>query len=164
MFRLPDQAEALRAMELMDHAVREGRIVEVSFLKRYSIGEHNGRTRVPDYARKRSGAVWFEDSLNGVFGECEMLEAWPTHWTVEPVLVDLTEKDHPVAWSRREWTTAPYADVIRHTANGPRARLVRLDRVVVRNGSLALRVTDRPARFRDTALDPTISRLAASSA
>lgn len=157
MFRLPDPEAALYAVSLMQRAVTERRRVEVSFLKRYSVGPHNGRTRVPRRARKRDGAVWFDDSLNGVFGERELLEASPTHWTVEPVLVDWTDQPRPVAWSC-EWERAPYADVIKIGPSGPRARSVRLDRVIVRGGELVLTLGG-PCRVRGTGLDPTVKRV-----
>lgn len=161
MFRLPDHLEALEATRIAQSAVNRGLTLEVSYLKFLSVhpkGRFPGaRTVFPPYARKAKGHVWFDDSLSDVYGVREMFESTPTHKTVEPVLVDWTTHPHSVPWSRM-WERAPYMDVIWPGRNGPRPRTIRLDRVIVRNGRLSLRVKG-PTRYRGTGLDPTVKRV-----
>ena len=130
--RLPNDDETLRAIELVERAIRERRVVKVWFFK--ELHDERGRTR------------WFTDSLDRLFGRRKMLRDAPSFRVVEPL----------------EWDTnadgRPYMRAIVHNApreERPVVRTIRLDRVAVssRRG-LRLVVTRRPYVVEGTGLDP----------
>lgn len=165
MFRLPTEAETQAMAEQAERAMNDHLAVEVTylrFLKVHAKGAFpKARTVMPPFARKATGHIWFNDHLSERFGVREMLDSVPTRRVMEPVKVDLTSKPHAVPWSR-VWEHAWFMDAVSHSPNGPRPRTVRLDHVIVRGGVPQLRVIG-PARYRDTAYDPTINRTPATA-
>lgn len=149
MFRLPDEYEALHAAELVQRALTDGRIIDLSYFTFYRYPKNS--PGMP-YGEQSGGRVWFKDSWDETFGRRPALSSMPETWRVEPVELKWTGPDQPVPWSV-EPEPAPYVTVIKHDPNGPAYRSVRLDHVAVTNGRLSLRVLSLPMRFAGTALE-----------
>lgn len=135
-WRLPNEGEIWDAVARTERAIRERRIIRVSFLKEVKVN---------------SRPVWFADIesdplLTAAFGHRKMLTAQPTRRTIEPLMCDLNADGEP------------YLRGICHDPSGaeyPELRTVRLDRVPVSSRSgLRLTVTQREFVVADTALDP----------
>lgn len=129
--RLPTEDETFHAIELIDRAIKERRIVRVRFFK--------------EKKDRRDRRQWFNDSLDAVFGRRVVLEAAPVVRTVEPL----------------EWTTnaagEPYMVGICHDAPNterPALRTIRIDRIPVTRDGLRMEVTDRAFKVEGTMLDP----------
>lgn len=129
--RLPSEDEMVAAIEMIERAIRERRVMRVRFFK--------------EKRDRRGYRQWFDDSLDAVFGRRVVLEAAPVVRTVEPL----------------EWTTnaagEPYMVGICHDAPGeeyPALRTIRIDRIPVTREGLRLRVTRRRFIAEGTALDP----------
>lgn len=157
MFRLPDAGEALKAVAFMERAIERRSVVEIEFLGYAKETPDGPKLR---YARKFAGHHWFKEktpTLNHVFGKRPLLSNRPKRRRMEVVKVDWTTRETPVPWAV-EWGSAPYADVIQYTPNGPVVRRIRLDHVIVRPGGLAMRVVRLRAKYSGTGLDPTVKR------
>ena len=154
MFRLPDAIETLDTVAFMTRAIESRAVVEIEFLGFAKETPEGPKLR---YAKRRGGHYWFADRLNRVFGERPLLTTRPKRRRMEVVKVDWTVHETPVPWSN-DWEAAPYADVIQYTPNGPYARRIRLDHIVVRPTGLAMRVMRLRAKYVGTGLDPTVKR------
>lgn len=154
MFRLPDAVETQRAVAFMTRAIEQRSVVEIEFLGYAKETPDGPKLR---YARKFAGHHWFKDRLDHVFGKRPLLSSKPKRRRMEVVKVDWTIPETPVPWSN-DWESAPYADVIQYTPNGPVARRIRLDHIIVRPGGLAMRVLRLRAKYAGTGLDPSVKR------
>lgn len=124
--------ETVRAIELVERAIRERRTVKIWFFK--ELRDDRG------YAR------WFKDSLDAVFGRRKMLRNTPSMRTVEPLEWDTNAAGEP--YMRAIVLGAPGHDL-------PVIRTIRLDRVAVSSRTgLRLVLTRRPFRIEGTGLDP----------
>lgn len=154
MFRLPDVIEAMDIVAFMTDAASRRSVVELEFLGYAKEAPDKTPLR---YAKKHGGHYWFADRLTPVFGRRPLLSNRPKRRRMEVVAVEWTTRETPVPWST-DWESAPYADVIQYGPNGPVARRIRLDHVIIRPDGPAMRVLRRRAKFTGTGLDPTIKR------
>lgn len=154
MFRLPDAIETRKAAAFMRRAMEQFSVVEIEFLGYAKETPKGPKLR---YAVKHHGHYWFKDRLSPVFGKRPLLSNRPKRRRMEVVKVGRTVHETPVPWAV-EWESAPYADVIQYTPNGPVARRIRLDHIIVRPGGLAMRVLRLRAKYAGTGLDPSVKR------
>lgn len=135
LHRLPSELETLEAYELMEQALEERRVVDVSFFQ--------------EHKTKR-----FRDELPRVqrmFGKRPMLTASPVRRLVEPVEPPKMTMDGAII-----------VVVISHSSPGeelPAPRAIRLDRIAVGPRGLRLKITKRPYLVAGTGLDPTVTHV-----
>lgn len=118
--------EALAAVDIIDRAKRERRVIRVQYFR-----EADGR--------------WFKDSLDGMFGRRKKLASMPVWREFEPVNLEASADGHLYA-------VVINPDPM--GGGGPAYRTLRLDRIAVDRNGLRLTITRQPFKVTDTALDP----------